>query len=325
VTSVDLLDEAAAELYSADPEEFTRRRQELTARAREAGQAAAARQIAALRKPTRSAWVINRLARADPDAVAKLNDLGRELRAAERARDGAALRELAQRRRQLIAALVRQALAAAGQAAAPAAMREELTGTFAAAIADPEVAQQIQQGTLVRAVLRASFGSDQPFLAVVPSPPDAKQRGKPRAGPAKPAKSAKADPAKADPAEAETAEAEPPKAEPAKARSKAEARAAGEQRRAEARAAEEQRRAEARAAQERRRAEVRAKAERAVADADQAVAAAEADHLAQQLAIRRLERELTAARRQLRAAGAEARRAEAAQRRARQALERLDT
>jgi hypothetical protein len=308
VTSVEFLDEAMAELYTADPDEFTGRRQELVGRARAAGQAAVARQIAALRKPTRSAWVVNRLARSDPDAVAQLDDLGRDLRAAERARDGAAMRELARRRRQLIAALVRQALAAAGQDTASAAMREELTDTFTAAIADPEVAGQVQQGTLVRAVLRAGFGSDQPTLSVVPSPAGRKQRGK---GPAGKGKTSTAKPGKGTTGAAKTGPDE------------TELNAAAEQRRAEARAAEEQRLAEARAAQERRRAEVRAKAERAVADADQAVAAATADQLEQEMVIRRLQRELADARGRLRAAGAEARRTEAAQRRARQALERL--
>ncbi len=62
----DLLADAVAELYAGDPEEFTGRRTELAASARDAGEVAAARKITALRKPTRSAWVVNRLVRADP-------------------------------------------------------------------------------------------------------------------------------------------------------------------------------------------------------------------------------------------------------------------
>ena len=68
----DLLADAVAELYQADPDDFTQRRAELVAQAREAGQAAAAKQIAALRKPTRSAWVVNRLVRADPEVTSRL-------------------------------------------------------------------------------------------------------------------------------------------------------------------------------------------------------------------------------------------------------------
>ena len=51
----DLLADAVAELYAADPDGFTERRQELITSAREAAEPAAAKQIAALRKPTRSA------------------------------------------------------------------------------------------------------------------------------------------------------------------------------------------------------------------------------------------------------------------------------
>ncbi|MGH3155917.1 MAG: hypothetical protein ACRDNF_04990, partial [Streptosporangiaceae bacterium] len=178
MTGGDLLDEAVAELYSADPDAFMPRRQELAARARSAGQTSVAKQITALRKPTRSAWLINRLARSDPDATARLTELGGKLRAVERSADGSRLRELSQARRQLVAALVKRALEVSGQATMPAAMREEITATFAAALADPEVAEQIQQGTLVRAVLRAGFGSDQPTLSVVPSPAGRRQRGK---------------------------------------------------------------------------------------------------------------------------------------------------
>ena len=62
----DLLAAAEAELYEADPDGFTARRAELAASARDAGEPAAAKQITALRKPTRSAWVVNRLVRSDP-------------------------------------------------------------------------------------------------------------------------------------------------------------------------------------------------------------------------------------------------------------------
>ena len=51
----DLLADAVAELYEADPDGFTERRAELAAAARDAGEPAAAKQIMALRKPTRSA------------------------------------------------------------------------------------------------------------------------------------------------------------------------------------------------------------------------------------------------------------------------------
>jgi hypothetical protein len=132
MTDRDLLGEAVAELYSSDPDEFVERRGALVARAREAGQAPAAKQIAALRKPTRSAWVVNRLVRADPAVTAELGELGDELRVAQDSLDGAAIRELSQRRRELIESLARRAFTVVGVSAPPAALRDEVTATLGA-------------------------------------------------------------------------------------------------------------------------------------------------------------------------------------------------
>jgi len=158
------LRDAVAELYSADPDEFVQRRGALVARAREAGQAAVAKQIAALRKPTRSAWIVNQLARAVPGVTSELASLGDELRAAQGSLDGEALRELSRRRRELVESLVRQAFTVVGQRVPPAGLRDEVTATIGAALADPEVAGQL--GTLERAVYSEGFGSAGP-----PGPP----------------------------------------------------------------------------------------------------------------------------------------------------------
>jgi hypothetical protein len=154
VTGGDLLQEAVGELYSADPDEFVARRGELAARARTAGDAALAKRIGALRKPTRSAWVVNRLVRADPSVAEQLETLGAELRAAQQSFDGPALRELSRQRRQLIDALARQAFTVSGQQAPPASLREEVVSTLGAALADPQVAEELRAGALARAVSR---------------------------------------------------------------------------------------------------------------------------------------------------------------------------
>jgi hypothetical protein len=170
VSGTDLLRDAVAELYSADPDQFVERRGALAAAARAAGQAPVARQIAGLRKPTRSAWVVNQLVRAEPAASSELASLGEELRAAQGSLDGAAIRELSQRRRQLIADLARQAFAAAGQPSPPAALRDEVTATLGAALADPQVAEQLAGGTLTRAARSEGFGpAGPPALALVTS------------------------------------------------------------------------------------------------------------------------------------------------------------
>ncbi|HTZ27334.1 MAG TPA: hypothetical protein VMC83_25290 [Streptosporangiaceae bacterium] len=185
----DLLSEAAAELYSSDPEEFIERRAALVARARETGQAPAAKQIGALRKPTRSAWVVNRLVRADPGAVAELAGLGEELRAAQSSLDGAAIRELSQRRRELIDSLARRAFTVAGVSAPPAGIRDEVTATLGAALADPQFAESLAAGALVRAVQAEGFGPvGRPTLTLVKGGGPARARTK--TAPAQPARPA---------------------------------------------------------------------------------------------------------------------------------------
>ena len=159
----DLLAEAEAELYTADPEDFTERRSELAERARDAGEPAVAKKITALRKPTRSAWVVNRLVRSDPEVRSRLESLAADLREAS---GGGRLRELTAARAKLVDELTRAALASVP--APPAAMREEVTATFDAAIADPEVAASL--GTLVRAARWAGIGLA-PLAGGAPAPP----------------------------------------------------------------------------------------------------------------------------------------------------------
>ena len=162
----DLPADAVAELYGCDPDDFTQRRQELAAAAREAGQSAAAKQISGLRKPTRSAWVVNQLVRADPEVASRLTTLAAELR--DGAADGARIRELTTARGRLVDELTRQALQ--DLPAPPAALREEVAATLDAAIADPEVAANL--GTLVRAAHWAGFGlAPLPASAPAPRPP----------------------------------------------------------------------------------------------------------------------------------------------------------
>ena len=158
----DLLAGAEAELYTADPSRFTQRRGELAALAREAGQPDAAKRIAGLRKPTRSAWAVNRLVRTDPEARSRLEALNAELRDGERS--AARIRELTAARGRLVDELTRRALAEIP--APPAALREEVTATLDAALADPEVAAGL--GTLVRAAQWAGFGLDP--MAPLPAP-----------------------------------------------------------------------------------------------------------------------------------------------------------
>ncbi len=173
----DLLAEAVAALYDADPDEFMPRRQQLADAAKEAGDADAAKQITGLRKPTRSAWVVNHLVRSDPDVTIRLAALSTELRVP--ALDAARIRELTTARARLVDELTRQAFTLAGHPSPPAGQREEVSATLDAAIADPAVAGRL--GQLVRAARWAGFGldPDAPTALAPPAEDTAKPTKKP--------------------------------------------------------------------------------------------------------------------------------------------------
>ena len=287
MTGPDLFQEAAAELYSSDPDTFIERRSVLVARARAAGQAPAAKRIAGLRKPTRSAWVLNQLVRAEPGVPAELARLGQELRAAQRSLDGTAIRELSLRRRQLIYALARRAFAVSGPPAPPAALRDEVTATLGAALADPEVAERLAAGTLERAARSEGFGTTGPTLTLVTSSGGRRPH---RAGPGSGTSRA-----------------------PGTPRALAVAGADGPARPAATPGAE----------RELRRQSAAAAAEQAAADAARAAEAATAAEQDAERAVQALEERLADARRSLSDTRAQARRARARQRQAGQALGRL--
>ncbi len=131
---------AVNELYGLDPAQFTARRNALAARARKAGNAQAASQIAALRRPTRAAWILNRLARSTPDLAGDFAGLGEQLREAHVNLDGAQIRELSKQRRTLIDQTAAHAFKAAGIQLPTAALREDVTATLGTVLADPEIA-----------------------------------------------------------------------------------------------------------------------------------------------------------------------------------------
>lgn len=166
----DAFTEARDELYGLDPEQFLARRGELAAAARDSDPLAAKR-IAALRKPTRSAHVLNRLVRQVPDAVDRLEALAGDLRQAQASLDGTRIRDVSDRRNKLVGELARDALRAAGVRNAPVGLRDEITATLSAALADPDVLDQLRDGALVRSARWDGFGDAGPALSLVPPTP----------------------------------------------------------------------------------------------------------------------------------------------------------
>jgi hypothetical protein len=153
------LREVVDQLYGADVAEFTESRNRCAAQARKDGDKELAAAIAALGKPSRSAYAVNLLVRRDPAVGDDLTELGAELRDAEQARDAGRMRDLARRRRRVIDGLADQAFDLIGVDEPAAALRDEVTATLTAALADPDVAEQIRAGALVRPVRWEGFGS----------------------------------------------------------------------------------------------------------------------------------------------------------------------
>ena len=170
------LDTAADELYGAAPEEFVERRKALVAAARKAGDRPLSQAIGALRRPTRSAWLVNLLAREAPDDIAELLSLGAALRQAQADLSGPELRRLSAERHRAVQALGRQAAALAAARGQPAteASLAEVSSTLQAALAEQSVAESVQAGRVAQAVAYGGFGPlpDTP-VAAAPTPPAA--------------------------------------------------------------------------------------------------------------------------------------------------------
>lgn len=136
------------ELYAAPREEFVPRRKDLAKAVRAAGDADVAARIEKLAKPTTAAWLANQLARSDAEDVRALAALGGELRAAHERLDGAEIRNLTQRRSELIRGLLRRL--EEGHDLSEAVLRE-LEDIFTKAVADEQVAAALVSGRLTSA------------------------------------------------------------------------------------------------------------------------------------------------------------------------------
>jgi hypothetical protein len=143
-------------LYSVEPGSFTALRTRLAEAAKRRGDPAMAKRISAARKPTVAAWIINRLALGDADVTQRLTDLGERLRAAHAAMDGQRIRELSAQQRTLVDELARAGFRAAEVTDPSAGLREDVTDTLQAAIADPDVAARL--GRLAKAEQWSGFG-----------------------------------------------------------------------------------------------------------------------------------------------------------------------
>lgn len=169
---------AADELYGVRPADFVATRKRLAQDAGKDGDAALAKRIGALRRPTLSAWAVNLLARTAAGDLDRLLDVGARMRSAWAS--GSGLGDLERRRAELIAALVRSAAdlaAEAGNALREQAVRE-VEDTLQAATVDADIAEEVREGRLSQPRSHTGF-----VPAGFPmGPPDEERTPKPKPG-----------------------------------------------------------------------------------------------------------------------------------------------
>jgi hypothetical protein len=172
-------EQAGDELFGLAPEAFVAARDDLARRLRREGDAEAANQVKALRRPPLSAWAVNQLARGRGPGLEDLLAAGERLRAAHRAAlagDGAEeLRAAAKAERELVAGLVQAAMELLDEAghATGEATRDRVAATLHAAAASPEAADLVRGGRLTADLDPAGFGTapDEELLHAGPARP----------------------------------------------------------------------------------------------------------------------------------------------------------
>lgn len=185
-----------SELYTGPPAEFVVRRKNLVAAVRAAGDKPGARAVAALRKPTTPAWVVNLLA-DDGRTAPELLELAAEITAAVTAGERAELRTLAAAQRILVIEVLERAgeLAAAAGTTIPAAAAEVVEAALRGVLTDPSTAEQLFTGVLVElpdpddaeSLPELAIRSHQPQHQAAPAAPRKKARAAPDRGSAAPA------------------------------------------------------------------------------------------------------------------------------------------
>jgi chromosome segregation ATPase len=164
------LDEAVGELYALSPDDFTARRSELAAEARENGDRPLATEIGKLRRPTIAAWLTNLMARERRDDLVRLQALATEMREAHRELDGSRIRELSAQRQAVLQDLTDTASTLSDRKVGDSAL-QQVRETYDAAIADEGAEAAALSGQLTTALSYSGFGEvDLTEATALPSP-----------------------------------------------------------------------------------------------------------------------------------------------------------
>ena len=151
---------AVDELYGTAPADFIAVRTRLVAAAKAADDPELAAELKTLRKPTAVAWLLNRVARSEPEVITDLLDLGERMRTAQAKGDGAALAAARPERQEVVDGLVAAARRSAEEAGASfgTAASDGVGSTAVAALADPASGRALASGRLLRPLTYAGFG-----------------------------------------------------------------------------------------------------------------------------------------------------------------------
>jgi hypothetical protein len=154
----DTLTIVAQDLYGLEPGDFTAAR---NARAQQLKpeNPALAKLVAALKKPSPAAWVVNLLARENSEDVAALLGIGERMRAAQEQLQRDDLRRLGGERRSAITALTRAGADRAAERGHPptGSVLSEVEQTLQAGTSDADAAAAVASGLLVKPLRAAGY------------------------------------------------------------------------------------------------------------------------------------------------------------------------
>jgi hypothetical protein len=147
-------------LYAALPTDFTRARNDLAQRLKQAGQVEAAAGVKQLRKPTVPLWAVNQLARRHPDDVRALLDAGERLRVAQQAAlrgESQELRTATAEEREIVHRLTQRG-AELLREAGHSADTKRIADTLRATAVDESGRELLQRGRLSEELEASGFG-----------------------------------------------------------------------------------------------------------------------------------------------------------------------
>jgi hypothetical protein len=189
-------DAIADALYGLPVDRFVERRDAYVKEAKAAGEPDVAKAVAALRRPTSAARVVNLIVREHHAELLELMELGAALREAQDTLASDDLKRFSRQRLRAVKVLASRGFLtslARGETVGTSAMEREVLATLNAAVTDPDAAEEVLTGRLVKSLDYAGLG----FENAYPKPPRAPREPPPKRTPKAPVRPR---PRSADPA-----------------------------------------------------------------------------------------------------------------------------